>query len=225
MTRPAYPRVPYLGADPGVGAGDLVLSASQRLALLGHPIRVEEKLDGANLSIALDASGAPVVATRGGEGTSDRGGHLGRARAWAAERSDALRDLLRDGRVIYGEWLLTAHGVRYGALPDLFVAFDLLEGSGAWFSVRERDDALDAVGIVRPPMLGDLLTTKIEELDSYLGRSAYGAERAEGVVIRSLAHCADVPRLAKRRAAGVAQVRDDGFGSGRRENTLASVPT
>jgi len=223
MTRPVYPRLPHLAAGFGVEANDLVLTAPQRLALLGHPVRVEEKLDGANLSIALDTAGAPAVATRGGVGTSDRGGHLGRARAWAAQRSDALRELLEDGLVVYGEWLLTTHGVRYNRLPDLFVAFDLLDTQGAWRSVYERDSALDAVGIARPPVLAELPRGGLEELDCLLGGSAYGAERAEGLVVRSLASRANAPRLAKRRAVDVAQLHDDGFGSRRRENTLASV--
>lgn len=225
MTRAPYPRVPQLAPGPGVGKDDLVLSDVERLSLLGNPLRVEEKLDGANLSIALSRAGAPVVATRGGEKTSDRGGHLGRARAWAGERADVLRELLGDGRVVYGEWLLTTHGVRYGALPDLFVAFDLLDASAEWVPVRERDEALDASGIARPPVLADLPRAEIEELDALLGPSAYGAERAEGILVRSLVSRADVPRLAKRRAVGVARVRDDGFGPGRRENALARVPT
>ena len=224
MTRAPYPRVPHLAPGPGIAADDLTLSAAQRTSLLGHPVRVEEKLDGANLSIALSPASAPVVATRGGEGASDRGRHLGRARAWAAERSDALRVLLGGGRVVYGEWLLTTHGVRYGALPDLFVAFDLLDASGAWVPVRERDAALDAARIARPPVLADLPRAELEELDVLLGPSAYGAERAEGIVIRSLVHRSDVSRLAKRRAVGVARVRDDGFGSARRENALARAP-
>jgi hypothetical protein len=124
LTRPSYPRVPHLAPGPGITRDDLVLPKETRERLLNGRVHIEEKLDGANMSFAL-CGGRVEVATRGGLGSIDRGDHLGRARAWAAERSDDLRSLLADGCVLYGEWLLTRHGVGYDSLPDLLVGLDL----------------------------------------------------------------------------------------------------
>lgn len=223
MTRPSYPRIAHLAPGPGVSADDRVLSPADCRALLAGPVRVEEKFDGANVSFALDAGGAAVPATRGGLGATDRGSHLGRARAWAAERSGALRAVLTGDRTLYGEWLLTTHGVAYDGLPDLFVAFDLLEADGRWLGVAERDAAFDAAGLWRPAVLADLPHASLSELDALLGPSAFGHERVEGMLVRAIDPGPDVPRLAKRRTAGVPTATADAFRAGRRENRLARV--
>ncbi len=150
----------------------------------------------------------------------DRGNHLGRARAWAAERSDALHRLLADGRILYGEWLLTRHSVRYDSLPDLFVGFDLFDPKTGWISVRDRDERLHRAGLATPPVLGEFDHIDLATIDALIGPSAFGAPSAEGVILRSVHARNDVPRLAKRLAAGVSRVTDDAFGPNRQENRM-----
>jgi hypothetical protein len=168
VQRSSYPRVPHLAHGHGVTRDDLVLSTDARNRLLSGKVRVEEKLDGANISIAMHPNGHLEIASRGGPGAADRGGHLGRARAWAAERSAALRPLLADGFVLYGEWLLTRHGVGYEALPDVFVGFDLLDPVGGWISISDRDECLHQAGVRTPHTLGEFDSLDLGAVDALI---------------------------------------------------------
>jgi hypothetical protein len=197
-----------------------VLSEDERERLLGGRAHIEEKLDGANISLAIGDNRHIEVASRGGPGAIDRGGHLGRARAWASERSDDLRSLLADGCVLYGEWLLTRHGVSYDSLPDLFVGFDLFDPTTGWISVRDRDERLHRAGLATPPVLGEFDSIDLATIDALIGPSAFGAPSAEGVILRAVHPRDDVPRFAKRLAAGVSRVTDDAFGQTREENRV-----
>jgi hypothetical protein len=198
-----------------------MLSAEARERLLGGSVHIEEKLDGANMSFAL-CDGRVEVATRGGPGAIDRGDHLGRARAWAAERSDDLHGLLADGCILYGEWLLTRHGVGYNSLPDLLVGLDLFDPRAAgWLAVHDRDERLRQAGVTVPPALGEFDRTDLSAVDDLIGPSAFGAPRMEGLIVRSLDARGDAPRLAKRMAADVPRATDETFGRARQQNRLA----
>jgi hypothetical protein len=219
-----YPRVPHLAPGPGVTRDDLVLPRDARNLLLDGRVRIEEKLDGANISIALLADGRLEVASRGGPGTIDRGGHLGRARAWAAQRSDDLRPLLAGGCVLYGEWLLTRHGVGYQALPDLFAGFDLFDLATGWIPVHERDERLHHANLATPHSLGEFDGMDLGSVDALMGPSTFGAPRVEGLIIRALDTDGNVQRLAKRLADGIPRVTTKAFGPAREENR-AAAPT
>lgn len=197
-----------------------MLCEEARERLLGGSVHVEEKLDGANMSFALRESRVEV-ATRGGLGAIDRGDHLGRARAWAAERSDDLRSLLADGCILYGEWLLTRHGVGYDSLPDLLVGFDLFDPKTGWIPVRDRDERLHRAGVAVPYVLGEFDGVDLGAVDELMGPSAFGAPRVEGLIVRALDARGDVPRLAKRMAEGVPRVTDEAFERAREQNRVA----
>lgn len=107
---PPYPRTPYLWPTPHATRDDRVLSRDEAGHWLREPVTVEEKLDGANVSLWLDPMTGPQVASRGGPDAMDRAGQLGRLRAWAGERLDAVAELLADGWAAYGEWLWLRHG-------------------------------------------------------------------------------------------------------------------
>jgi hypothetical protein len=190
--------------------------------LLEGGVHIEEKLDGANISLAIGDSRQIEVASRGGHGAIDRGNHLGRARAWAAERSDDLHRLLADGRILYGEWLLTRHGVGYDSLPDLLVGFDLFDPQAGWMSVHDRDERLHRAGLATPPVLGEFDHIDLATVDALIGPSAFGAPRMEGVILRAIDPHDEAPRLAKRLTAGVPRVMDDAFGPHREENRVTA---
>lgn len=148
---PPYPRIPYLWPS-GNDRDDLVLDAASRSRWLTDPVVVEEKLDGANVSLWLE-SGSVHVSSRGGAGAMDRAGQLGRLRAWAAEHDGALRPLLDTGLVVYGEWLWLTHGVRYDALPELLVVLDMWDPRAGFASTPERDTHAREAGLLVPPLL------------------------------------------------------------------------
>ena len=164
---------------------DVLLPDGDEEGLLAREVVVEEKLDGANVMVWLDG-GIPHVATRGGAGSADRSGLLGPVRAWAMEHADALRAALGERYAVYGEWLLRRHAVPYDRLPAPFVAFDVLDrGSGEFAPVAERDAVLKAAGLAVVPRLFAGRLASLEQLRSLHGRSRFGDERAEGLVVRA----------------------------------------
>jgi hypothetical protein len=115
---------------------------------------VEEKVDGANVGIFFD-DGALRIQSRGHilRG-GDREAQFGPLHAWAAERLARLRDGLGNERVLYGEWCFAKHRVYYDALPDWFVAFDVLDRPGkAFLTTPDRDALFASMGIHRAPRL------------------------------------------------------------------------
>ncbi len=220
---PSYPRVPHLSPAPAATSDDRLLAPKVRDELLRHPIRVEEKLDGANVMLWMARDGTLSAATRGGVGAMDRAGQLGPLRAWAAERTDALRDALVDNRVLYGEWLWLTHAIRYHALPDWFFGFDVLDADGSWMVPTDRDELLRSAGVAAPPLLFSGTLGSHEALDDLLGPSCFGAPAAEGVVVRASPNVSILPRVAKLVAPAFRRVSDDQWRRKHERNALAVV--
>jgi hypothetical protein len=147
------------------------------------PVRVEEKVDGAD--VALWRVGQRVeVMSRGGPGAMDRGRQLGRLRSWAAERHQALHRLCANGTVVYGERLWRTHAVYYDALPDWLAVLDLRQ-DGGWLDLRARDERAARAGLIVPPLVSAGLVVKdLGAAQRLIGASAWGSEPAEGIVLR-----------------------------------------
>lgn len=211
---PTYPRTPHLWPEDGQSTR-LVLSTQEAERWLHEPVTVEEKLDGANVSLWWDDK--VQVASRGGVGSMDRAGQLGRLRAWAAERSADLQELLADGWVLYGEWLWVRHSVAYDRLPDWLVALDLWHPRAGFADVADRDNRCTAGGFVVPPRLfSGVLNTRENVLD-LLGPSVLSStDQAEGLILR-----ARDGRRCKVVATGFTRRADSEWGAVSKHNSLA----
>jgi hypothetical protein len=209
---PGYPRIPYLWrAD--ASEDDEVVPPDAIRAWLGEPVVVEEKLDGANVSLWLD-DGRILVASRGGVGAMDRAGQLGRLRAWVGERGEPLREVLADGWVLYGEWLWLRHGVPYDGLPDWLVVLDLWRADGGFAATERRDEIAVGAGLALPPRLfGGVLGSR-ETLVGLLGTSGFSTEPMEGAVLRRDGERAKVLQPGFRRR------NDEEWSSNREHNEL-----
>lgn len=187
MRPPPYPRTPYLLAPVHSSGSDRVVPSADVSGWLRTPVLVEEKLDGANVSLWLE-EGQIQVASRGGVGAMDRAGQLGRLRAWAAKRSGCLATLLADGWAAYGEWLWLRHGTAYDLLPDYLFVLDCWHQDAGMAPTSERDARASASGLHTPPVRHSGTLPDLAGLLALLGPSAYAAEqRAEGLVVRRAA--------------------------------------
>ena len=213
---PPYPRIPYLVPADDRTVDDVLVGTS-RDRWFTEPVVVEEKLDGANVML-WQHDGRIEVASRGGPGSMDRAGQLGRLRAWAAVRAEHLTPVLAHGRAIYGEWLWLAHAVRYRALPDLLVVLDLWSAHSRFADVDGRNAVAGAAGLMTPPELFRGVLGNPARLTALLGRARWSTEPAEGLVLRSWAGArAKVVRPSFRQ-------RSDNDWAGEREfNTLAET--
>ena len=181
---PPSPRIPHLRPYGGGDADALRLTEVAARRWFGPDLIVEEKLDGANVAIWLDGERGIRCAGRGGMGAMDRGGQLGRLRAWASERTEPLRALLAEQEVLYGEWLYLQHSVRYDRLPDLLCGLDLWTSRGGFTTVSERDRRCGALGLwTAPTVFRGALRTMLD-LEALSARSPLGPAAMEGLILR-----------------------------------------
>jgi hypothetical protein len=181
-----FPRTPHLA---WLGAGeprdDKVMSPPEARELLAHAVIVEEKLDGANLGISIDAEGELRVQNRGAYLEMDSLHPQFRPlRQWLGHHRLRLIDSLRPDLILFGEWCFATHSIHYTHLPDWFIGFDVYDRSVERFwSVDRRDPLMAAMGLAVVPRLahGRL---GMEDLVRLLGQSHVTGGHAEGLYVR-----------------------------------------
>jgi ATP-dependent RNA circularization protein (DNA/RNA ligase family) len=208
---------------PGRGTrDDLLLLPEQVATLLAREVVVEEKLDGANVVVWCEGHRVEC-ALRAGPGAADRAGQLGPLKAWAAERTDILRQLLVRDLALYGEWLYLTHTVAYDQLPSYFVGLDLRRPDGSFLTVDERTAACEAAGVAVPPELWRGTAHDLGGIEGLLGMSRYGSAPGEGIVVRTVD--GSEPRAAKLLRPQFTRLPDDAWAAGRPRNRLADGET
>lgn len=214
-TPPPYPRVGHL--VPGRGTrDDVALDAAAVQAFLGREVVVEEKLDGANVSLWLE-DGVVACGLRSGVDAMDRAGQLGPLRAWVAQHDEALRRALAEDRAIYAEWLLLSHSVGYDRLPSYLVVLDLWRAEG-FATPQQRNEVCAAAGLPVPPEVWRGVPGSVAAVEKLLGPSSFGPGPMEGLVVRTVD--GGRPRLAKLLRPGFDQLDDAEWRRGRPHNRL-----
>lgn len=183
-------RFPHTAHLAWLGEGqprhDKLLSPDEVAALLADDVVVEEKVDGANIGISTSEAGELRVQNRGhyleAEGAHPQFRPLW---PWLAARESVLASALWPDLILFGEWCFAVHSVTYDRLPDWFLGFDVYDRArGSFRDTRHRDEFLAEVGLCGVPRLatGRFTLASLEEL--LPGRSRFGEESREGVVVR-----------------------------------------
>jgi hypothetical protein len=107
--------------------------------LAGQFLVVEEKLDGAGVSIFFDDKLELQVWHRGSPATSKEFHQL---HNWVRTHQDRLFKLLEDRFVLFGEWMFNKHTVFYDRLPHYFIESDIYDRLGMIFLSTEGRKAL-----------------------------------------------------------------------------------
>lgn len=178
---PSFPRIPHL---PGSAAGEDDTFVGWSEPWLRRPLVVEEKLDGANVSLWLSGPDRIEVGPRSGARRRDRAGQLGRLRAWAEEHREALTTLLRPGEVLFAEWMWLQHTLYYDALPDWLVAIDLWSEATDYVDHATRDRRVAEVGMTPVPVLQRNVRLGPDDPGRLCSTSHFGTTRMEGLVVR-----------------------------------------
>jgi ATP-dependent RNA circularization protein (DNA/RNA ligase family) len=182
-----FPHTPHLAwLGKGTPRDDKVLSVQAANALLSQTVRVEEKMDGANLGFSVAPDGSLRAQNRGQYLIQPHAGQFSRLTAWLAMYQESIAPALGHDLMLFGEWCAARHSVDYDALPDLLLAFDIYDRKNARFWCAQRRDAwCKSIGIRTVPMLttGKMTLSALRELVS-LQHCQYGRGMIEGVVIR-----------------------------------------
>lgn len=180
VTPAVYPRTPYLEAPAARSSAWVVPDPG---SWFRRRVVVEEKLDGANVTLWLDRDRRPRGVGRSGPTGRDRAGQFGRLRAWVAEHDLQVRRLLGTDRLVFGEWLWLTHSVPYDRLPGLLVVLDVTSGE-RWCPLPKRDEVAKAASLPVPPRLFEGVLGNRAALEALVTTSQYGSSLAEGVILR-----------------------------------------
>lgn len=182
---PHTPHLAWLGS--GSPRDDKVLAPGEAATLLERPVRVEEKIDGANLGLSLDTAGHLQIQNRGQYLVAPFRGQFARLPAWLGIHGGPLMTALTPELILFGEWCAARHSILYDALPDWFLAFDVYDRSAErfWASGR-RSEWCAGLGLAQVPTLACDRFSQPELLRLLQDQtSACGNAPAEGLVVRS----------------------------------------
>ncbi|MDF2692862.1 MAG: ligase [Labilithrix sp.] len=169
-----YPRTRHVEGSR-LQPGDEDLDAVPWREVAGKHLAVEEKIDGANCAISFDEAGALLLQSRGHYLTGGaREKHFAALKPWAQAHATALRAVLGDRYVMYGEWVYAKHTVYYDALPHYFLEFDVLDRkTGDFLSTPRRRALLAPLPVVSVPVLHEGVLRTHDELVGFVGPSRF----------------------------------------------------
>jgi len=180
---PSTSHLVWLGNIPV--RGDKVMTRDESSAFLSHHLVVEEKVDGANLGISLDADGKLRFQNRGNWLTGKLTGQWERLRGWAALHENTIREMLPAAHMLFGEWCYAQHSIHYRCLSDLFLLFDVYDAPARKFWSADRRNALaERAQLATVPRIASGIFREDELLRFLDGQSAYGDARREGLYLR-----------------------------------------
>jgi ATP-dependent RNA circularization protein (DNA/RNA ligase family) len=182
---PHTPHLAWLGA--GEPRDDKVLTPVEADALLADEVRVEEKLDGANLGFSLGSDGQLRAQNRGQYLSAPHAGQFARLPAWQAQHEAALREKLAPDLMLFGEWCAARHSLDYAALPDWFLVFDVYDReAGRFWSTTRRNALAAAIGLATVPAVlqGRTTLAALTQMVLHTPSRYRAGQPLEGVVIR-----------------------------------------
>jgi ATP-dependent RNA circularization protein (DNA/RNA ligase family) len=181
---PSTPHLLWLGKTSP--RDDKVYSKIERRDFLNGEIIVEEKIDGANIGISLNASGEIAVQNRNNYITkAHRELQFEKLWDWMGRRKYILKEFLHQDLIIFGEWCYAKHSVFYDRLPDWFLGFDIydIEGGFFWASCK-RNDALASLNIATVPHIAKGYFS-VDDLLKMINKSHYSDTSMEGIYLRN----------------------------------------
>lgn len=173
---PKFPRIPHLPWSPGGTADDRRLSSVP--SLLGRPLVITEKLDGANVCLTREAVFARTHSGPPAHPAFD----------WLKARYAALRSQIPDDLSVFCEYTFAVHTIEYEALPSyLFVIAVRRERDCFWLSWEETVAMAEQLGVPTVPLLQEGIFDTEAELRQATealvrSRGLYGGR--EGIVVR-----------------------------------------
>lgn len=129
---PEYPSTPHLPWKC-TGKGVQVSEAEAGMLWTSDNVIVEEKIDGANVGMAL-YDGHPIIRnrdfilTKGYKKDTPAKIQFRPTWGWFYEHKKCFEKLNEYGPYsVYGDWMYMAHGLKYDLLPSLYMTYDIYD--------------------------------------------------------------------------------------------------
>ena len=137
-----FPSTPYIEFENNMDIRtDKILSKEEVHIFLGNEIYVEEKIDGANLGISFNDRGECLLQNRGDYLYFPLSGQWSALNKWLNINENTIFENITNEYILFGEWCYATHSIKYDALPDWFVAFDIFDKKeNKFFSVQRRNE-------------------------------------------------------------------------------------
>ena len=179
---PHTPHLAWLSSAPA--RQDKVLSPPEVRDFLSAEVLVEEKVDGANLGLSVDSAGSLRAQNRGSFLGTRASPQFQPLWPWLEARRERLVEALGQNLMLFGEWCFAVHSVRYDALPDWFLAFDVYDRqAGRFWSSARRDALVDRLGLARVPVVARGRFS-LPEVQKLLAPSRFTHGLMEGLYLR-----------------------------------------
>lgn len=180
-----FPRTRHLVNLGAASSDDLLVTDTSNF--LNKPIYIEEKIDGSNIGISLDEEGNIQVQNRSHFINSSYHEQFKYLDKWIYTHEDELRTFL-DNNILYGEWVYMTHAIKYDALPDWFIAYDLYDKNKKKFVSRDvLEKTLENTNINIIKLLCHNTFKNTQEIVKYVGKQSNYSNNTqnEGVYIRT----------------------------------------
>lgn len=148
--------------------------------LKGQFLVIEEKVDGASVSIAFDRNLDPNAYHRGTNIFDGKWVHYDEYKQlynWMYGNEDMLFDIIGTRYIIFGEWMYNKHCVYYDKLPFYFLESDIYDCEREiWLSTSARVNLLQNK-IHSVPVIKSIIPNKMSDIsDIHLGKSHYQSD-------------------------------------------------
>jgi hypothetical protein len=188
--RRLYPSIPHLpgsraARDKVLPAGLASLCVDPRSASPGTEVIVQEKLDGSCVAVRVDRGSLYAFGREGRLAALSRNAGRRMFADWVGRNEARLREVVRSGETLAGEWLALVHGTRYALAHEPFVPFDVLRDQER-LPFAELARRLEGTGLAPPGLVHRGAPIDVEDALAKLGPSGlHGAiDPPEGLVYR-----------------------------------------
>lgn len=191
-----FPKTPHLNGsaivddDQTVSVGDLLRAFKDSSRLI-----VQEKVDGANVSVHFEYEWTPIIQKRSGLIGNSEKQQYNVFRDYIFEHTESLFSILSTRYCLFGEWLWNQHAVSYDSLPSFLLIFDIFDKNekewlayqriGELFSGHKQEFHL-VPNLAQIDLSNRNNSTEMQQsITSLLKRqSNFSTEEQEGVYIR-----------------------------------------